>query len=244
MIQLGFSSYFVSLLQALYYKESFFVEAGDITTSRIFPRRGLKQGIVVDKINMKHLSNVFCNQDVGLDILFSIYIMELGARLSSVNCGVDINNSGVLVNNLLFADDVALICSSEDDMFLLLRTLQEWCSDFRMEVSTLKSKIVSTSDLDCWELMTPEFDYVDCIEQVEYSRYLGVDIYPSLSQIVKGRCKNITSMAASYAKNVLNLSKTLADKVDHSLAMWSAMAIPALLFACEVIPMSAECIKT
>ena len=66
MIQLGFSSYFVSLLQALYYKESFFVEAGDITTSRIFPRRGLKQGIVVDSINMKHLSNVFCNQDVGL----------------------------------------------------------------------------------------------------------------------------------------------------------------------------------
>ena len=225
MLQLGFSSDFVSILQALYYKESFFVEAGDITTDKIFPRRGLKQGC-------------------GLSpILFSIYIMDLGVRLSSINCGVDLMANGVSINNLLFADDLALISSSEDDMFHLLRVLQDWCCDFKMEVSTLKSKLVSTSDLEFWELLTPDFDYVDCIEQLQFSRYLGVDIYPSLSKIVNGRCSNITSMAASYAKNVLNLSKTLADKVDHSLAMWSAMAIPALLFACEVIPITKECIK-
>ena len=100
-------------------------------------------------------------------ILFSIYILELGVRLSNVGCGIDLD--GVAINNLLFADDLGLLASSEEEMFLLLRVLQSWCIDFKMEVSTLKSKVVSTSELDFWELLTPDFCYVDSIEQLEYS---------------------------------------------------------------------------
>ena len=231
MCQLGFSDDFISIIKALYNKECFFVEAGDITSDYIYPRRGLKQGTFTNQRESTailfclpyHTFNIFSLLYVGCGlspILFSIYILELGVRLSSLGCGIDLD--GVTINNLLFADDLGLLASSEDEMFLLLRVLQSWCTDFKMEVSTLKSKVVSTSDLDFWELLTPDFCYVDCIEQLEYSRYLGIDIHTSLSTIVKGKCDKISSMAASYAKSVLNLTKTLADKVDHTCLLYTS----------------------
>lgn len=146
------------------------------------------------------------------------------------------------ISNLLFADDLLLVATSEDELFLLLRVLDSWCVDYGMVVSELKSKVVSTSDLDFWEILTPEFDYVCSIESVKFWRYLGVDVYPSLAAIRKGKSDKISSMAASYAKSILRMSKTVADRVDVVVALWKNVALPALLYGCEVLSLTRSCL--
>ena len=59
--------------------------------------------------------------------------MDLGARLSNQPSGIQLENERI--NNLLFADDLALLADTEDDMFDLLRVLQSWCDDFKMDVA-------------------------------------------------------------------------------------------------------------
>ena len=172
----------------------------------------------------------------------SIYIMDLDRRLSDLGCGVELMK--VRVNSLLFADDLLLVAESEEEMDLLLRTFHSWCDDYRMQVSELKSKIVSSSDLEVWEILTPDFDFVCCIEQLQHHKYLGVEVYPTLARMTKSLNDKISSRAASFAKSILNVSKTKADKVSVILAMWRNMALPALLYSTEVIPMTETCISS
>ena len=172
----------------------------------------------------------------------SIYIMDLDRRLSDLGCGVELMK--VRVNSLLFADDLLLVAESEEEMDLLLRTFHSWCDDYRMQVSELKSKIVSSSDLEVWEILTPDFDFVCCIELLYHHKYLGVEVYPTLARMTKSLNDKISSRAASFAKSILNVSKTKADKVSVILAMWRNMALPALLYSTEVIPMTETCISS
>jgi hypothetical protein len=163
---------------------------GNIKTDMIYPRRGLKQGC-------------------GLSpILFSIYIMDLGSCLKKEQCGVSLGN--VMLNSLLFADDL-LIGSTEQELGHLLQTLQSWCKDYRMNISELKSKVVSESDLEVWEVLSPKFEYVCCVEQLHYSKYLGIDIHPTLAKIRKGKSDKMSRIAGSFAKSILMKTKTEAD---------------------------------
>ena len=72
--------------------------------------------------------------------LFGLYINDLAIQLNQCNNGVMTGDRKV--NCLLYADDLALIADSEENLQKLLEVLHNWCKQWRMRININKTKIV------------------------------------------------------------------------------------------------------
>lgn len=61
-------------------------------------------------------------------------------KLKTLNKGAQINNFNLSL--LLYADDIALISHSENDMQHMLDTVDAWCRKWRLRINSQKSKVV------------------------------------------------------------------------------------------------------
>lgn len=72
--------------------------------------------------------------------LFALFINDLAVKLKTLNKGAQINNYNLSL--LLYADDIALISHSENDMQHMLDTVDAWCRKWRLRINSQKSKVV------------------------------------------------------------------------------------------------------
>ena len=84
---------------------------------------------------------------VGLDkvtllspTLFSLYINDLVKTLKEN--GPCLNIDDLLLNILLYADDMVLLAESENDLQALLDILYQWCMKWRLNVNIAKTQVV------------------------------------------------------------------------------------------------------
>ena len=70
--------------------------------------------------------------------LFSIYVNDLATEIKkNLGCGVSFDNISISI--LLYADDIALIFSNEED---LQRMLSEWSNKWRITINEKKTKVI------------------------------------------------------------------------------------------------------
>ena len=104
--------------------------------------------------------------------LFAIYINDLAAGLKELNAGVKIGDD--VVSILLYADDIALISPSEEEMQRMLNFVARWCKQWTMDINMSKSKIIHfrKKNVDCSDikLMLGENE----LQYVSHYKYLGV----------------------------------------------------------------------
>lgn len=72
--------------------------------------------------------------------MFNFYINDLALRLKSLNEGIDIGNEKLCI--LLYADDIVLICENENDLQVMLNSLNSWCTSNYMSINFNKGKII------------------------------------------------------------------------------------------------------
>lgn len=72
--------------------------------------------------------------------LFALSINDLAVKLKTLNKGAQINNYNPSL--LIYADDIALISHSENDMQHMLDTVDAWCRKWRLRINSQKSKVV------------------------------------------------------------------------------------------------------
>lgn len=72
--------------------------------------------------------------------LFALSINDLAVKLKTLNKGAQTNNYNLSL--LLYADDIALISHSENDMQHMLDTVDAWCRKWRLRINSQKSKVV------------------------------------------------------------------------------------------------------
>ena len=72
--------------------------------------------------------------------LFGLYINDLVHDLKQAKVGLDID--GRVIQCLLYADDIAILGESEDDIQTQLDILHNWCRKWRMKVNINISKVV------------------------------------------------------------------------------------------------------
>ena len=72
--------------------------------------------------------------------LFAIFIDDLVRCLNSLNQGVQIRDKNLAT--LLYADDLVIIASNEEDLQHMLCKLNEWCTQWKMEINESKSKVI------------------------------------------------------------------------------------------------------
>ncbi|XP_053380371.1 uncharacterized protein LOC128548876 [Mercenaria mercenaria] len=73
-------------------------------------------------------------------ILFNLYINDLITAIKDLNIGIEIGNEKISI--LLYADDVALLAESPEDLQNMLDTVNIWCNNNNMLVNCDKSNIV------------------------------------------------------------------------------------------------------
>ena len=81
--------------------------------------------------------------------LFSIYINDLASQIKETGIGVGLTLEGesgfpesIILNILLYADDVVLFSENEADMQDLLLIVQNWCQKWRLTVNLAKTNIL------------------------------------------------------------------------------------------------------
>ena len=154
LVHYGINGKFLDLLKSLYCHTKYQVRVNG-SISEPFPvTSGVKQGCLLSPT----LFNVFINSLIG-----EIKKLGLGVR-----CGE------VLLAILMFADDIALIAETEQELQKMLDSLFSWCSTWRLFINSTKSKVVhfrpksqtrSSFNFKCGP---------DSLETVPSYKYLGI----------------------------------------------------------------------
>ena len=72
--------------------------------------------------------------------LFNCFINDLALEVKRQHSGVNCN--GVKCPILLYADDLALIAETENDLQDMLNTVSDWCLKWRLKANPTKSQVV------------------------------------------------------------------------------------------------------
>ena len=87
-----------------------------------------------------HCENGVRQGDTLSPTLFSIFINDLSAEINNLNKGIEFGNEKLSI--LMYADDIVLLASSEEDLQIMLNTLNSWSTKWSIDINQSKSKIV------------------------------------------------------------------------------------------------------
>lgn len=219
--KMGFGGQFLETLKSLYEGDFVTCEANGVTSAPVFLGRGLRQGCSLSPM------------------LFALYVSDMSRDLHASNLGVLLHK--VCVSSLFFADDILLVARDADGLRLLLDIVQRHCGELDMKLSVTKSKVMSTTQ-DVWELFGGD-EVIGALDKVIQFKYLGIETKLSPSKSALVMMKRASSLANNYRKNCIGIARDGPDIVDLALALWLNIAMPSILYACEVVPFSQTVIK-
>jgi hypothetical protein len=162
-------------------------------------------------------------------------MIDLSQRLANSHRGARLTES-VIINNLLFADDLVIISQDICTMHFLLAIVENWSRDFKMSISVAKSEIISPRDAP-WELFAYDEDEYLEIKSVESYKYLGVPVTRKISKTTKEMKKRMIKRAKSYSGALLRLRSTDPDKTETTINLWQAVGLSRILDGTDVVPL-------
>uniref|UniRef100_A0A3B4AI39 Reverse transcriptase domain-containing protein n=1 Tax=Periophthalmus magnuspinnatus TaxID=409849 RepID=A0A3B4AI39_9GOBI len=91
--------------------------------------------------------------DVLSPNLFSLFINDLALEIKQLDTGV--HTDSVAAGVLLYADDVAHLTETEEDLQSVLNILQQWCCRWRPVINQAKTQIVTMPVFSCPPVLSP-----------------------------------------------------------------------------------------
>ena len=120
--------------------------------------------------------------------LFAIFINDLATEIKDSNIGI-ILEEGLLLNILLYADDIVLLAENEEDMQSLLFMVECWCKRWRLEVNLSKTNVMHFRKK---RKKQSNFMFLFDKKNVQYCssyRYLGANINEYLDFSFTAKCQ-------------------------------------------------------
>ena len=219
---LGFSGNFLASLQSLYTGDSIVCDVNGLQTQPVFLQRGLRQGCALSPM------------------LFALYIADIGNDINASGLGFTVGH--LTVSGLLFADDIVLFARTAAGLKELLRIVYSGCRDLKMDISEEKSQIISP-DVSEWSLFDAVGSPVLALKQVLQYKYLGTETHGSLFSTFSAKQQKCIKTANKYKGACIYVSRRGPDIVDVALCTWSNIAIPAILYGCEMVPFTEQTIE-
>ena len=184
-------------LEQLYAKSTSKVRLGAKFSEKFPCSVGLRQGCVLSP----SLFNVF------LEEIVSTTVEELTG-------GVCVQ--GLLVNNLRFADDIALITDESNELKLLTNRLNTESTRFRVENSAEKSKTLAVGKTP-ETLRTPVKLSLKELEQVKQFKYWACSMPDSGRSTSKGKIRAVMAMSLLAKMNKSWKGQTISFRVKLRL---------------------------
>ena len=161
-----------------------------------------------------------CKGDPLSPLLFGIFFdrVEQWLEEHASECGVQLG--GRLIRLLLYADDLALLSSSQEELQQLLDALSAFCSHFDMEVIIGKTEVVVFGHQryqghEHWTFLNRDGVRVPVPRSSEF-RYLGCVFHET-----KGVAACVSSLAAAGSRAMWAMRSRCSD---HNITPWSAGA--------------------
>ena len=234
---IGFGGKTLSIIKSLYHNDNITFLLNGQFTDPLWLTQGVKQGLHKIPFNTLPILTILligCNLS---PLLFSIFINALGPELNQTNLGIPLNN--INIATLFFADDIVLIGKTRAAMNKLMSITRDFFSKHHLELSTLKSKIMSHDSVTGKTSFTGNQDLPTItLDQVAAFKYLGVTISSSPYAFFRAHNENAKAKARQYLQSVMSLVKSGPDRTDLAFALWSNCALPAILYGCEVVPLN------
>ena len=122
LMSIGISGKILDATQSLYERVQCTVKVNDLFSPWFPVTHGVKQGCKISPT------------------LFSIYINDLAQEINRLNCGVNLD--GTIISVLQYADDIVLIAPTEENLQLMLDTMNSWCRKWKLTVNQEKPKVI------------------------------------------------------------------------------------------------------
>jgi hypothetical protein len=161
-------------------------------------------------------------------LLFDLFINGVAEELKQQGLGVSVMDSKLSI--LMFADDIVLMASSEQELQKMLDVVGVYCSKWRCDVNAKKTEVVPFGASECtfqWCINGQQLKVVD-----NY-KYLGLDVYVSMrwTQMqnrlyAKARAKVATAFGMANCAELLN--------VEFGINIWQTLIRPVLEYGVEI----------
>jgi hypothetical protein len=162
--------------------------------------------------------------------LFGIYIDRLEDCLEKAGC-VSPTLTGIVINLLLYANDIVLMEMSPHDLENQLRILKDFCSNMGMSVNTDKTKVMIIKPN---KITYDTFVYDNNnLEEVTSYKYLGIDIHHKLNWNYSIEKRIIGGWKAYYGLEN-NCKSTDLWSWDKKKLLFETLVTPVILYGCEV----------
>ncbi len=229
MEQMGVHRKLLNNIKSSYKNPSTTLQFQDVTSDILMLKLGLKQGCVMSPI------------------LFAIYIAELGRRLQDSSLGVRLDDTNI--PGMFFADDMMLI-GNRKDLQKLLRIVEDYALEFRIEFAGHKSSIISLGGpVDQNRKWTLGNKYLKegkketiYIEEENQGRYLGVTIQRNYC-IFKPQWEIAKQKARIRATLVSILIRRCNNPLTILKPLWQSYIQPAFLYGTEIMEYNKSYIK-
>ena len=176
-------------------------------------------------------------------LFFSIFISQLGPELNSLGLGINLDD--VNISAVLFADDLVLVGKNKAALDTLLLRTRIFFKNHHLQISDTKSKVMSFDSFAGQTIFESSEDLPPLIlESVVSFKYLGVHLSSSPYSLFKSFNENVKKKALAYHASVLSMAKTGPDRSEMAYMTWTRIALPAILYGAEVIPLTQDTINT
>ncbi len=163
--------------------------------------------------------------------LFNLYINDLGNMFNSDDSEPAVYGK-VKVGCLMYADDLVIMSDSKKGMECSLDKLAKYCSKWKLQINTKKSKIMICSHKRsvCKELFYLDTEELECVHKY---KYLGLDIC-SNGSMYAAQDKLVSKGLKSwhYIRNSLYSSKVWP--LNIYLKSYDTVIKPILLYGSEI----------
>ena len=175
-------------------------------------------------------------------LLFSLFISNLGSVINSSGLGIDLGT--VNISAILFADDLCVIGKSRKALDDLMLKVRSFFNDHHLQISVTKSKIIS-SEASTEKISFPSSSSLPPIslDQVLTYKYLGIPLSCSPYCLFKSFNDQVKRRAQTFLGRVLSLVKSGPNRSDLAYSLWTNVALPSILYGCDVIPLNDGTIK-
>ena len=194
------------------------------------------------KFNQKTSDTFICSKGVRQGenlspMLFALYVNDIEDSLLGNHCNYLLFDDEFLDLHLnllvmMYADDTVILANSEEQMQNILKALELYCEQWKLEVNSSKTKVVVFSrgriNYDTYDFMFRE----ENLETISEYKYLGITFN------YNGRFRNgqieLTKKATRAMYSLIGKCRKYDLPIDLQLELFNTMVMPIMTYACEI----------
>jgi len=225
LARIGMDQKTVNVIQTLYHNHKRRIQIMGGLSGWVSCQRGVKQGCILSPT------------------LFTLYLAELGNRLMNLGSGIQVGD--VCIPGLFYADDIALVSKSPEDMLLQLETVQDFFTERQLQLNLSKTKILKygpgTSQEVVWSLCDKTGRELGEIRETNQYKYLGVTF--SRNGRFSRHCEEKIRKMPRMLGLIKRVSGRVAQTKETAELIWDGKYKTSLLYGVEAVSVSKTLIQ-